>query len=273
MIGITGATGVLGKLIVSKLRSDETPHTCFQGDIRDSYCILNWLNENNVSQIIHLAAIVSTSKVENNKFDALDVNVGGVLSLIKAISKYSNPIFLFFASSSHVYKSSDKVLTEDDLLEPINFYGHTKKIGEDILKCTFEQNDQVKITIGRIFSFYHKSQSSDFLYPAIIKRVSEEDLNKPFLVRGSKSVRDFLNAEDVASIIIKICKKEYTGVLNIASGEPISIFDFVRNIVPEGTEIQEYEDEKVTKLVADISKLKTILLNNETPSYYHNTNF
>ena len=71
---------------------------------------------------------------------------------------------------------------------------------------------------------------------------------------GADSVRDFLNAEEVVDIIIKLYKKKSTGIFNIASGKPIKIRDFVQNLSNKKLKIVTTEQKDY--LVADISKLK-----------------
>jgi nucleoside-diphosphate-sugar epimerase len=112
----------------------------------------------------------------------------------------------------------------------------------------------IDVCIGRIFSFYHSSQSGSFFYPSIHSRLELEDLSRPFELYGADSIRDFLDAEQVVDIIIRLFNKQTTGIYNIASGCGIKIRDFVQaltnvklDIVPKG--IDDF-------LVADISKLK-----------------
>ena len=61
-VGITGSTGTLGKILVQQLKN----YHCFEGDICSKKDIDTWVKTNNFSKIIHFAAIVPTSKVENN---------------------------------------------------------------------------------------------------------------------------------------------------------------------------------------------------------------
>jgi nucleoside-diphosphate-sugar epimerase len=96
-----------------------------------------------------------------------------------------------------------------------------------------------------------------------MKRFKEEDLSKPFKLYGANSTRDFLNADDVCEIIIKLVLKNHEGIVNIASGNSIKIIDFAQKIAPQKINFDFDADENINHLNADISLLNTILKNNE----------
>lgn len=256
-IGITGARGVIGKLIIAQLKSKKIEFFPYEKDIRDSNSLTFWLENNKIDIIIHLASKVAVNEVNNNRIEAYDVNINGTINLLKAIENYNNNVFLFYASSSHVYKSKLTPIKETDELSPINTYGLTKKISEDIL-IDYKENSNLNLCIGRIFSFYHESQKPPFLYPTIKKRLEVEDLTKPFNLYGATSERDFLNAEKVSEIIIELCLNKIEGIYNIGSGKGTKIIDFVKSIAPENINIVYDKNEIPNKLVANINKLKKI---------------
>lgn len=263
MIGVTGSTGVLGKILCDKLKAATIHFTIFNDDIRDSDAVSHWVIENKLSYIIHLASRVAVSDVENNIDQAYEVNVTGTINLIKAIKKHNQPTDFFYASTSHVYQSSPKPLTEMDAISPINSYGLTKWVSELLLTDFYKKYPHSNLCVGRIFSFYHESQKPPFLYPNLLKRFEEEDLSKPFKVFGANSTRDFLNADEVCEIILKLMIKKYNGIVNIASGNSIKIIDFVKKIAPQEIQYNIDPNENVNHLNADITLLNNILKNNE----------
>jgi UDP-glucose 4-epimerase/GDP-4-dehydro-6-deoxy-D-mannose reductase len=114
------------------------------------------------------------------------------------------------------------------------------------------------ICCGRIFSFYHETQAATFLYPKIMKRLQEEDLSKPFFVYNADGIRDFLNAEKVVDIIIKLMEKKVSETVNIASGKPIKIRDFVQQF--SDVKLQIITDENPPEsLIPNIKKLQSLL--------------
>ena len=259
MIGITGYKGVLGSIICEKLKESNQKFSVFEGDIRDFDLLYHWMNSNNIDTIIHLASKVAIVDVQNNLDDAYDVNVNGTISLIKSIKKLNRSIYLFFASSSHVYASNENLIKESDCIYPQNSYGLTKYISELLLQDFCKSHIFLTLCIGRIFSFYHETQKPPFLYPTLKKRFETEDLSVPFILHGANSTRDFLPAEEVCSIIIKIVDKKAKGIINIASGTPKKIIDFVKEIAPVDLNYQVNLQENNNHLNADITFLKSIL--------------
>jgi nucleoside-diphosphate-sugar epimerase len=259
MIGITGSSGVLGSLLILKLEKNNEKFSRFRGDIRDFYSVCDWIKKENINVIYHFAAIVPVNEVEKDISTAYDVNINGTIQILKAIADIKKEIYFFYASTSHVYKSYNRPIREEDKKIPQNTYGLTKLISEQILDDFAKKSNNFKLCIGRIFSFYHFSQSPPFLYPTMISRFKSEDLSKPFKIHNGNSVRDFLNAEEVIEIIYNLVKSEYSGTINIASGRPITILEFVNKIAPSQLHFENVENGSPNMLVANISKLKSVI--------------
>lgn len=255
-IGVTGSSGVLGCLLLEKLKGFNCQVNSFNGDIRCKNNVISWLSEG-FDILFHLAAKVPVYFVEKHPLEAYGVNVGGTINLLEGIEKCAKKPWLFFASSSHVYKSNNKPLCETSIIEPITLYGETKWFAERIISNTAESIG-CSYCCGRIFSFYHNTQNKPFFYPTIIERLSKEDLSKPFKLYGANSVRDFLNAEDVVNIMVELMQKRSAGIVNIGSGVGIKIRDFVQQISGNNLNIVS-ADNKEDYLVADIAKLKTMI--------------
>ena len=258
MIGVTGSTGVLGRILLDLLEAYGYTYSCFTGDIRDKNAVKEWLKRENFDYIFHLAAIVPISEVNKNLFEAFSVNVGGTLNLLAALSELSIKADIFYSSTSHVYETKDTPIKEDDDIMPINIYGETKYQAERICE-SYAQTYDIKLCIGRIFSYYHITQSAQFLFPNIVNRLKNENLDLPFQLYGADNVRDFLSAEEVAEIMIKLMQQKYSGCVNIGSGKAITIKEFVQNLTEKKLNILNKGDQKLTKLVANIDKLKNIV--------------
>jgi nucleoside-diphosphate-sugar epimerase len=255
--GLTGSTGVLGKILNTKL--NELGHQVFPFtfDIRDKEALNDWVM-NDFEVIFHLAAMVPVNLVATKPLDAFSINVGGTINLLESVcalnSKYP---WLFFASSAHIYKSSNNAVNENSPIEPITLYGETKWIAERICSEVTKAK-KIPFCSGRIFSYYHETQKKPFLYPSIIERIKTEDLTLPFELYGADSIRDFLNAEEIVEIVIKLMNNRVTGIFNIASGKGIKIRDFVQQL-SEKALIIENADSKKDCLYADITKLNKVL--------------
>ena len=125
-IGLTGHSGSIGKEILSKYKKNKLlKFISYKGDVRNKKKLEKWFIKNKLSNIIHLAAIVPIIEVNKNRSKAFQINYIGTKNIVDLFIKY-NLKWLFFASTSHVYKSKIKKIKENSKLEPISFYGRTK---------------------------------------------------------------------------------------------------------------------------------------------------
>ena len=122
-IGLTGSTGSLGKVILKNFRLKKI--NIFKDDITNRKKVFNWVKKNNFDAIIHLAAIVPIKTVNKNRTKAKNVNFYGTKNIVDACVK-SKIDWFFFSSTSHVYNSSKKKISESFPTKPISFYGRTK---------------------------------------------------------------------------------------------------------------------------------------------------
>ncbi len=261
-IGITGATGVLGRIICAKLAKELVTFSAFKGDIRNTEKVKEWLMSDTFDAIIHFAALVPTYTVDKEPIKAVDVNMNGTLNLFKALKDTPYKPWFFYASTSHVYKSSIDPIKETDSIEPINFYGVTKLMGEKIVdSCAREAG--IEYCIGRIFSMWHSTQAKEFLYPSIQKRLAEEDLSAPFKLRGGNNIRDLSNAEEIVDKVLLLYNRKSTGIYNIGSGNGITIKDFIQSFSSVKLNFEIDMTEPVNVLVADIAKFNNIVYGNK----------
>jgi len=252
--GITGSSGVLGNILSNMLRSNGHIVDCYNGDISNFRDVDKWIGSKLFTNIFHLAAIVPVNTVESHPFEALMVNCGGTLNLLNAIRNSNNKPWIFYASSSHVYKSSKNKLSESSVIDPLNLYATTKYCGE--LFCQYYlQKYMMTVCIGRIFSFYHETQKPPYLFPVIKKRLAEEDPNNDFFLKGANNVRDMSNAEDIVKMIFLLSNNKSQGIFNLGKGSGIKIKDFVQSLSKYSLKIKTDESEEVSSLIANINKL------------------
>lgn len=249
-IGITGATGVLGKILQERLKNNNIGYSIFRKDITIKREVNSWIKENDFDYIFHFAALVPTDLAENVFDRAKEVNIIGTQYLVSSISESKKPAIVFYSSSSHVYESKKEPISENDKINPISKYGETKLSAEhEIKKLKY-------YCIGRVFSFFHETQVGNFLYPKMKERIKDDDLNS-FELYGADSVRDISNAEEIVDSIYELFENKVIGTYNIGSGKGIKIQDFVASLTTK--KINFVKKGSVDYLVADISKLNKVL--------------
>ena len=257
IIGITGATGVLGRKLIIKLKNYNL--VIFKGDISIKKNVYNWVNSNNFDAVIHLAAIVSTTKVNKRKYKALKVNYFGTKYLIDALikkqKKNNQKTWFFFASSSHVYNFSKKKRKEELKIKSLSHYGSLKHKAE---KYLLKKKSLVNICIGRIFSFTDPKQNKSFFLPSVYDKIINEE-NFPFQ-KLHKEIRDFISVDDIVRALIMLMKMKYNGIINICNGKAVNLFNIYKIISKKlGKKVVKKKLYKnFNTLVGDNSKLKKI---------------
>lgn len=255
--GITGSSGSIGSILIRNISNFK--FIKFYGDITNKKKVDNWVKENNFDLIIHLAAIVPVKLVNKNKNKAYNVNFLGTKNIIDALLKFNSSLkWFFFASTSHVYKSKIGKISEDDVLKPVNLYGHTKLKAENYIRMKLNKNKKIKYCIGRIFSTTHLKQKKNYFIPDVKKKIHNE---KGFLrFKNLYHYRDFISPYDISKIIRLLWKKKYNGIINIGSGKAILLKKIVLLLLKKNNKknFSFYKNRNLTSLVANISRLKKV---------------
>ena len=252
-IGLTGSTGSLGKIILKN--NKKIRFHCFKGDVTDRTAVFDWIKKNNFKIVFHLAAIVPIKEVNRNTFKANQVNFFGTKNIVDACVEKKIKWF-FFSSTSHVYDSSRKKISERNFKKPISFYGLTKLKAENYIIKKFK-NKKISFCIGRIFSTTNKNQKKNYLVPDLKYKIKRS--KKKLVLKNLNHYRDFISMEDISKIIFVLLRKKFNGVLNLGSGRGIFLKDIARVIAKKyKKEVIFSDNKKTTYLVANISKLLKI---------------
>ena len=264
IVGLTGSTGVLGSELISKSKNINFRY--FDGDIRNFDHVKNWINNNDLDSIIHLAAVVPIRKVNSNKKKAYDVNFLGTKNLVDSIKlKNVKKIWFFLASTSHVYSKSNKTLSETSKIKPKNYYAFTKLQSE---KYLINNKKYINYCIGRIFSYTSYLQKKDYFIPNIISKLRNK--NKILEIKGTNHYRDFLPIEDVVKAIKILNRSKSKGIFNICSSQKILLSDIIRLLNFKNKRIKFINDNTSTSLVGSNRKLKKF---SWKPSYKNYLNY
>ncbi len=252
-IGITGATGSLGKAIIKN--NKKIIFNRFNGDIRNRKAVFDWINRSNVKIVFHLAAIVPIIQVNSNTTKARQVNYDGTKNIVDACFKKEIKWF-FFSSTSHVYKSSRKKISERFEKKPLSYYGQTKLWAENYIIKKFKSSN-TKFFIGRIFSTTNKSQKKNYLVPDLKYKIRKT--KKKLTLKNLNHYRDFISMEDISKIILILMRKKFSGILNLGSGKGILLKDIAKIIAKKyDKKVVFLDNKKPTYLVANITKLLRI---------------
>jgi len=256
---ITGSGGVIGSHTLKKinLSSKKAEVISFKGDLANMSQTQDIINNiGSITHVIHLGAMVSVDAVKEDPAKAYSINVGGTVNLLSAINQTGQTPHIFHCSTAHVYAPNQNAISEDFITTPVSLYGRTKLMAEIAAKDICKIHG-IPLCIGRVFSIHDPSQRGPYLMPSILKRLLNEDLSLPFNLTGANSIRDFLSAEDVSNFIAKLSFAEYCGTINIGSGRPTLISDFVQGLTSQTLDIRHNGNQNC--LLANVNKLNKFL--------------
>lgn len=283
---VTGGAGFIGSHIVEKLvrkkqyvrvlddfsygRRENLKQVINQIDlIEGDICCENTCLKatKGIDFVLHQAALKNVPKSLLNAIQYNEVNIQGVLKLLKAC--LVNKIKLFvFASSSSVYGNCRITPEKEDFAPcPLSPYALTKLAGEYYCKI-FSTNYNLPTVCLRYFNVYGPLQALDNQYPAVIPKFINCALKGESLpINGNgQQRRDFVFIRDVVDINILITKQTgFRGdIFNISGGKDYSmleVVDILKKISGKSVQtiFKESRPADIFKTSADLSKSMKIL--------------
>ena len=218
---VTGANGQLGSAIVSVFKQhniDVVGADRTFMDITNQSQVFEVVKQVNPNVIIHCAAYTAVDKAEEDKLNCYKVNVDGTRNLT-LIAKELNIDFIYF-STDYVFDGSKAEPYEvDDIPNPINYYGLTKYLGEEIVKSIL-----TNFYIFRI-SWVFGPNGKNFVN-TILKLAKE----KPSLNVVSDQVGSPTYTLDVANFLISKPNLLY-GIHHLTNEGYISWYEFAIEII------------------------------------------
>lgn len=197
-------SGTKANLEFIKKQDKNNKFKFIEADIRDFEKVNKIVKENNISQVYHLAAIVSVQESIQNPLLSNEVNVKGTLNILEA-SKQNNVKRVVFSSSAAVYGDQPtQPKSETSQLKPISPYGYEKLMGEQYMKLYSELYDLETVCL-RYFNIYGERQSATSDYSGVISIFEQKFQNDevPNIYGNGEQYRDFVYVKDVVKANIK----------------------------------------------------------------------
>jgi UDP-glucose 4-epimerase len=125
---------------------------CIEGDVRDTALVAKTLQDYKIDAVIHFAGLKAVGESTSDPILYYDNNVGGSISLLKAMS-FANVKKLVFSSSATVYGVPQYLpYDEEHPTNPMNPYGWTKLQVEQILGTLVKSQPDWSIASLRYFN-------------------------------------------------------------------------------------------------------------------------
>ncbi len=281
-IVVTGGLGFIGSHIVDELVDNNTiividnlssgkienlayPNhenlTLIKGDLNELYLddILK-----GVDYVFHLAALASVPESVEKPLFSNSNNLDTTLKLLVAC-KDNDVKKIVFSSSAAIYGDNPNIpLKESEPYIPLSPYACQKASCELYIK-TFTESYGLNGVALRYFNVFGPKQNIHSSYAAVIPNFINTLLNdkQPVIYGDGNQTRDFIYVEDIVRANILACESNYNGVVNIASGNGLSVNELY-NIICDvlDTDIKpKYLDARIGDIkhsIADVSNQKNI---------------
>ncbi len=217
-----------------------------------------------IDYIFHLAAMASVPLSIDRPVECNDINLNATINLLKSAVD-NNVKKIVFSSSSAVYgENRNMPLKESEPLMPMSPYAASKASCELYLR-SFYDSYGLNYTVLRYFNVFGPGQDKNSQYAAVIPNFISAMLegNQPEIYGDGEQTRDFVFVKDIVKANINAAKSDYNGVINIASGEKLSInqlFDIVKRTL--GSDLEpKYLPKRAGDIkhsLADTSKMEKI---------------
>ena len=222
---VTGADGFIGSYLYDAL--DKKGYNVVdlgKVDIRDFKKILRIFKKEKPYAVFHLAALLPPG--ENKTL--FDVNVKGTFNLVEACRLQRVKRFIY-SSSMNVYGDA-KYLPVDEKhpINPYDFYGLSKWLGEELVKFYTKQYDLTGVVL-RYSGVYGLGKDQG----AVANFIKNAKLNKPLRILNNINW-DIIYVKDVVEANIKAFEKLNKikfEVINIGTGKEINIKDLAEKII------------------------------------------
>lgn len=225
---VTGASGLLGSAVSVRFKdyfdvvSAYTSHKVkIDGcktiylDITDASGTVNLIKKIKPDIIIHAASLVGINICEKEKELAYKVNVEGTKNVVNAAKLSKSKIV--YISTDYVFDGKKGMYKENDKPNPINNYGQTKLEGEKFIDL--KTNAIIRTSI---YGWNVVKERKSFSTWAIDELKNHKKINV-----FADQFNSMILVNDLAEALKKVLDGEYAGILNIASSERISKYNFV----------------------------------------------
>jgi UDP-arabinose 4-epimerase len=251
------------------------------GDIADRGQLNAVLTEYRPEAVLHFAAHVAAGESVTDPGKYYRNNVAGTLSLLEALC-VAGPTQMVFSSTAAVYGDPDNsAISEDHPLNPINPYGKSKLMIEEILR-DFEAAHGMRSVCLRYFNAAGADPDGEVgeahvpkthLIPLVLEaafgRRSHVDIyGDDYDTPDGTCVRDYVHVSDLADAHVAALERLFGGgesvALNLGTGQGHSVRRVIETVsqtvgraIPERIVARRHGDPAI--LVADPSRAQELL--------------
>jgi len=219
---VTGSAGLVGQQVVKDLSNTHQVFSCYNKlkpeygdsvkmDLKNCEMISSILTEKKPDIVIHLGAMTGVDLCEKEKTSASEINTKATEIIAKECSKLNS--FLVYVSTDYVFDGNLGMYKEDDITNPLSFYGKSKLEGEKVV-----QNFSTNWCIARTSTPFglHPTKKS---FPMWVIENLQKQKQIDVLIDQFTSPTYIPN---LSRMLIEISERRVTGIIHTAGASKIS---------------------------------------------------
>ncbi len=184
-------------------------------DLTDSESVISFLNEVKPDIVIHMAALGDVDRCEQDRELAWRVNVESTRTLAKYCAKHGIP--MIYLSTDYVFDGERGLYREDEPPCPVNYYGLTKLVAEEVVKSLVD-----KFLIIRTSAIYGLGPGRPNFGKVLIEKLSKGEKVRALVDQYLSPTLNTL----LAKAVVELLEKNYwNDILHIA-GERVNRYEF-----------------------------------------------
>ena len=231
---VTGSAGLVGsQVVMDLLKQNHTVYSCYheekpsQGipiclDLTDESAITRIIQETKPDRVIHLGAMTNVDLCETEKKLATIINTNATKILATQAAKLK--AFFLYVSTDYVFDGINGMKKENDIANPLGFYGKSKLDGESELNKLASSWCIARISTP--FGIHPKKKT----FPIWIKENLEANKGIPVLVDQFTSPTYVPN---LSKMLIEIATKQISGILHVSGASKISRYALAKLIAEQ----------------------------------------
>lgn len=267
---VTGGCGFIGSLCVLKLLEDgyepviiddfsnSSPEVlnriykisglrpkCYHSDLRKQSDLEQIFSENKFNAVIHFAGKKSVKESEEIPLEYYAVNVGASIVLLETMKKHDVKKLIFSSTATVFGNNNNSPLTEKATLAPINNYGKSKLMVEDIIASICKADKEWSSVILRYFNPVGAHPSGlmgedpngipanlmPFISQVATGRLKELSIfGDDYPTRDGTGERDYIHVLDLVDAHINslsLLNRKGLEVINIGTGHGVTVKELV----------------------------------------------
>ena len=217
---IIGADGQLGSQLIKILpdaigtaRKNGSRHFL---DLNHGQTIEDFILKMQPEVIVNAAANTNVDKCEEDRVDAFRINGTSIKHMVRAARVVGS--YFIHISTDYVFDGHTGMYNEQDIPNPVDFYGLSKMVGE---ANALSYDDSIVIRTSGVYGVKMN-------FPLFVVRTLKEGGT----VKCIDSYYSPIHAKFLAEAVKEISERRIYGILNVA-GPRISRYDFANKIMEE----------------------------------------